>query len=193
MSTIDLITVDAPSREPLRLSPAEAQDLFDELPPCRQAVLRGRWVGREVYTGHPLDGALSNIAWYGKQFDGPDRVHPMVVADAAGNPFPLNPALVPMVLISHPIPTPGFVKSLTPAVMSLLRPAVMARGHGAHLQIRTHRGVTTAAMSYDDRPVVDHFRLVGQDIVLGSMEYPGMPRPCFFVLQRDNLGDNNVR
>ena len=116
MSTIDLITVDAPSREPLRCDPDEVQALFDDLAPCEESVLRGRWVGREVYTGHPLDGALANVAWYGKQFDGPDRGE-----------------------------------------------------------------------------VVDHFRLVGEDIALGSMEYPGMPRPCFFVLQRDNRGDNNVR
>jgi len=197
LSTMDLITVDAPRRDPIRLSPDAAQAMFDELQPCAAPALSGRWVGREVHTGHPLDGALANVSWYGKQFDGPDRVHPLVVADAAGNPFPLNPAVVPMLLISHPVRTPGFVKwvvpTLMPTAMSLLRSAVSARGYGARLQVVTHRGVATAAMSYNDRPVVDFFRAVDEDIVLGSMEYPGMPRPHFFVLQRDNRGDTSVR
>lgn len=186
MNTLDLITEGAPSRDPIQLSAQEALALFDRLTPCEEHILRGRWVGREIYTGHPLDGSLSNVSWYGKQFDGPDAVHPLVVADREGNPFPLNPAVVPMLLISHPVRTPDWVKSLMPWVMAGLRPAVSARGHGARLDMVTHRGVTTTAMAYTDRPVVDIFRAVNDDIVLGSMEYPGMPRPHFFVLQRDD-------
>lgn len=193
MSTIDLITEGTSRRDPVLCSAEDASALFDELPSCDQHMLRGRWVGREVYTGHPLDGSLANVSWYGKQFDGPAAVHPLVVADCAGNPFPLNPAVVPMLLISHPVSTPGWVKSLAPGVMTRLRPLVSARSHGARLDMVTHRDVTTAAMTYNDRPVVDFFRAVDRDTVLGSMEYPGMPRPHFFVLQRDTRGDNDVQ
>lgn len=40
-------------------------------------------------------------------------------------------------------------------------------------------------MAYRDKPVVDVFRLVDESTVLGLMDYPGMSKPCFFVLHRD--------
>lgn len=174
------------------MAPWEALAQFDELPPCRADLLQGRWSGQEIFTGHPLDGSLANVSWYGKQFDSPTEVHPLLVADSGGNPFPLDPALVPMLLISHPISTPSLVKTLAPKAMTLLRPLVQARGHGARVDEIRHRGVHTAAMSYNDRPIVDVFRTIDENTVLGCMEYPGMPRPHFFVLQRDN-GGTDVR
>ncbi|MFI5505862.1 GXWXG domain-containing protein [Mycobacterium sp. NPDC051804] len=162
-----------------------AIDLFDALPPCPKDMLRGCWSGREVHTGHPLDGALANVSWYGKRFDDNDRVHPLVVMDAAGSPFPLDPEVVPMRLITSPVWTPAFVKTIAPQLMSLLRPVVRARTYGAHLELLTYRGVRTAAMVYNSRPIIDVFRQIDDDTTLGLMAYPGMPRPHFFVLERD--------
>jgi hypothetical protein len=34
------------------------------------------------------------------------------------------------------------------------------------------RGVTSAAMIYDNKPIFDHFRYVGEDLVMGAMECP---------------------
>ncbi len=174
------------------MAPHAALARFDELPPCREQTLRGRWSGEEIHTGHPLDGALANVSWYGKQFDSSAEVHPLLVADSGGNPFPLDPSLVPMLLITHPISTPDVVKSIAPKVMTLLRPVAQARRHGARLERIRHRGVRTVSMVYNDRPIVDVFRAIDEDTVLGCMEYPGMPRPHFFVLQRDNRGDDSV-
>lgn len=164
----------------------EAAALFEALAPCGESVLRGRWAGHEVRTGHPLDGMLANVSWYGKQFDGPTRVHPLLVAGRDGNPFPLNPDLVPMLTIRRPPPVPRTVTAMAPTLMSALRPAARARRHGAHLTMRNLGGFDTAAMVYDTRPIVDVFKKVDDDTVLGLMEYPGMPRPYFFVLQRDS-------
>ena len=40
-------------------------------------------------------------------------------------------------------------------------------------------------MIYDRQPIVDHFRKVDSDRVLGLMEMRGMERPFFFLLTRD--------
>lgn len=170
---------------PLQMSHDEAQALFDSLDGCPEAALRGRWSGREIHTGHPLDGSLANVSWYGKQFDGSHAVHPLVVRDGAGAPFALNPSAVPMRLISTPPPAPRWVPALAPKAMSLLKPVLRARGYGADLATVVHRGVNTTAMPYRDKPIVDVFRLVDDNTVMGLMEYPRMPRPYFFVLHRD--------
>ncbi|BBY34322.1 hypothetical protein BST33_17825 [Mycolicibacter minnesotensis] len=170
---------------PLSMSAAAATALFDELPVCPPNTLRGLWAGREVHTAHPLDGVLPNVSWYGKRFDAPGAVHPLVVADASGETFPLNPALVPMRTITSPLPLPRFFVKAAPRLMSVLRRLVFAKSHGADLAQIDHRGVTTTALRYHDKPIVDYFRLVDNDTVLGAMEYPGMPRPYFFILRRD--------
>jgi hypothetical protein len=45
-------------------------------------------------------------------------------------------------------------------------------------------GVATAAIVYEDAPIVDVLRWVADDVVLGRMEMRGMGRPYFFVLRR---------
>ena len=57
---------------------------FDSLPPVEARRLRGEWRGSGVPTGHPLDGLLELYGWWGKRFDGPDDVHPLVFQDGRG-------------------------------------------------------------------------------------------------------------
>jgi hypothetical protein len=52
-----------------------------------------------------------------------------------------------------------------------------------------HRGVLTAAMVYDRQPIIDAFRRVGPDTVLGAMDLRGLPSPFLFVLRRDDSAD----
>ncbi|HEY6877779.1 MAG TPA: GXWXG domain-containing protein [Polyangiales bacterium] len=170
---------------PVTMSPDDALALFDSLPACPVETLRGQWSGREVLTGHPLDGALANISWYGKQFDSDDQVHPLLVRGTDGRPFPLDPSFVPMRLIAKPMPTPRWVKRVAPSTMSLLRGPMRARRYGAKLSSPVHRGKATAAMSYVGKPITDYFRKIDEHTVLGLMEYAGMPRPYFFLLRRD--------
>ena len=40
-------------------------------------------------------------------------------------------------------------------------------------------------MIYDDQPIVDVFRRIDDDTLLGVMDLRGMPEPFFFVLERD--------
>ena len=50
------------------------------------------------------------------------------------------------------------------------------------------RGVTSTAMIYDGRPIVDHFRYVSEDVVMGAMDCPKVeamqPGTFYFYLTR---------
>ena len=59
----------------------------------------------------------------------------------------------------------------------------------ARLRTVEHRGVATAAMVYDALPIIDVFRRVAPDEVLGLMDLRGLPAPFFFLLARDDSAD----
>ncbi|KAF7348300.1 FAD binding domain-containing protein [Mycena sanguinolenta] len=46
------------------------------------------------------------------------------------------------------------------------------------------RGVVSAAMVYDDKPIIDHFRFVSEDIVAGIMDTKIAPPGYHFYLTR---------
>jgi hypothetical protein len=43
---------------------------------------------------------------------------------------------------------------------------------------------------YDHLPIIDVFRRVDDDTVLGLMDYRNFPEPYFFVLVRENSSDS---
>ena len=54
------------------------------------------------------------------------------------------------------------------------------------------RGVPSAAMIYDIKPIFDHFRYVNEDIVFGAMDCPKVfpePETCYFYLTRRKEGE----
>ncbi|KAK7957331.1 uncharacterized protein PG986_006553 [Apiospora aurea] len=56
---------------------------------------------------------------------------------------------------------------------------------GARLRPVAYRGVVTASMIYNQLPIIDHFRPVDDDTLLGVMDNPQAPGPpYFFVLRR---------
>jgi hypothetical protein len=48
------------------------------------------------------------------------------------------------------------------------------------------RGKASATMIYDQLPVLDVFRNVDEDTVLGLMDLKGIKRPFFFLLHREH-------
>ncbi|WP_141013968.1 DUF4334 domain-containing protein [Nocardioides sambongensis] len=159
----------------------QAWTLFDRLPGLRAVELGGRWRGRELATGHPMDGLLEATGWYGKQFDDVDHVHPLLFATAGGI-VPVDPRWAPMGLAGR-VPTSAVARA-RPAI-DLLRPVLRTRRHRARLREVHHRGVVTAAMVYDHLPIIDTFRRVDDDTLLGVMDLRTHPEPYFFVLERD--------
>jgi hypothetical protein len=67
-----------------------------------------------------------------------------------------------------------------------LRPLLYTNEPKARLRTIEHRGVSTAAMVYDALPIIDVFRRIGPDVVLGAMDMRGLPAPFFFLLERDS-------
>ena len=160
----------------------QAWEIFDGLPAARvDEVISGRWRGSELPTGHPMDGALSESGWYGKQFDAPDRVHPLLFTDERGTVFAVDPRRVPLSLVGK-FPA----RWLRPVRNNLraLAPALRTRRPTARLRDIEYRGVVSAAMVYDHQPIIDHFRRVDDTTLLGVMDMRGWSQPYFFVLNR---------
>ncbi|MEZ5114008.1 MAG: DUF4334 domain-containing protein [Nocardioidaceae bacterium] len=140
---------------------AEALAFYDSLEALHVDSLRGRWRGRGLSTGHPMDGLLESSGWYGKQSDDLDSVHPLLF-EIDGEIYPVEPqAKMPVDVTKR------------------------ATRHGARLRNVDHRGVVTAAMIYDTQPIIDLFRRLSPSTLLGLMDARGMSEPYFFILTRD--------
>jgi len=154
---------------------------FDSLPPVGCEEITGRYRGRELVTGHPMDGLLEASGWYGKQFDDVDHVHPLLFRSPGGDIFAVEPRKVPLGLVPK---VPAAVVGRSRSIVGALKPALRTSKHRARLRAVEHRGVVTAAMVYDHLPIIDVFRRVDADTLLGVMDLRGAP-PYFFILARD--------
>ena len=162
-------------------SAADAEALYDSLPAVRPDEITGRYAGRELATGHPMDGLLESSGWYGKQFDDVDHVHPLLFRDLRGEIFAVDPRKVPLGVVPK---VPEAVVARSRAAVGVLKPVVRTRKHRARLRAVEHRGIVTAAMVYDHLPIIDVFRRVDADTLLGVMDLRGAA-PYYFVLTRD--------
>lgn len=166
-----------------RTTPEQAWQLYDSLPEVAVTeITTGRWSGDELDTGHPWAGVLVESGWYGKQFDSPDEVQPLLFAGPDGRVFPVDPRRVPLGLAGT-LPSAGFraARRMLPA----LRPLLRTRTARARLREIEFRGKVSAAMIYDHLPIIDIFRRVDEDTLLGVMDMRGLADPYFFILRRD--------
>jgi hypothetical protein len=164
----------------------EALAVFDDLPAVLPADLTGRWRGSGLPTGSPLDGLLEAHGWYGKEFIDAETAHPLLFRDARGRPRPVDPAFAPVDLLRA---RPGLAHTLAARVgFRVVRPLRYTRRPSARVRAIEHRGVVTAALVYDALPVIDVFRRVTDDVLLGAMDLRGLEQPFFFLLHRDRSG-----
>jgi hypothetical protein len=148
----------------------------------RPADLTGRWRGSGLPSGSPLDGLLESYGWYGKEFVDAETVHPLLFRDRAGRPRPVDPALLPVGLLRT---RPGLLQTrVARAGFGGARPLLYTDQPKARLRTIEHRGVLTAAMVYDALPIIDVFRHVTADTVVGLMDMRGLTAPLFFLLHR---------
>jgi hypothetical protein len=162
------------------MRPEAAEALFLSLGPVEVERLTGFWRGRSVETGHPVDELLRVSGWIGKEFLSAEAVHPLVHEGAFGR-YRMNPGLVPLGLIRAlgMARWPGMAQAVR--VLGPLLATLLPR---ARLRMIEDRGVVTAAMVYDQRPIIDVFREVDARTVMGRMDERGQ-RPAFFVLSRE--------
>jgi len=161
---------------------AEAFRRFDGLAAVEPQEMMGRWRGRSCPTGHPLDGLLEALGWYGKSFEPPDRAHPLLFGRTPGELVALDPSCLPVSLprrwrtLAH--------GGAARAAFTAARPLLATERPAAALRRVRYRGLSSCAMVYHRKSIIDHFRRIAADQVLGVMEAAG-ERPYFFLLTRD--------
>ncbi|BAZ46422.1 hypothetical protein NIES4102_34530 [Chondrocystis sp. NIES-4102] len=162
-------------------STEEALRVFDQLESVNLEFMFGKWQGTSLYTAHPLDGLLAASNWYGKEFITPDCVHPLLCLDNNDQIFKLapNPAIVNLAL-NLPIPDSSAIKPFLKLFSLMLK----TESSQARLRMMEYRQKLSATMIYDYLPIHDIFRKVDDNLVLGLMDFKGMPQPLFFVLRR---------
>jgi hypothetical protein len=165
------------------LSPAQALGLFDSLEPVEPEAMLGSWRGEGFPTGHPLDGLLEAWHWHGKRFESREEVHPLVFRAVGGGLVNVDPSRVQVALLRAP-----WVGALKPCggLFPWLAPLVATRRSAARLRSTLYRGKVSAAMLYDQQPIVDVFRRLDPGRLLGVMDCKGMAQPFFFVLRRED-------
>ncbi|MDQ0455582.1 DUF4334 domain-containing protein [Rhizobium paknamense] len=161
---------------------------FLSLPAMEVEDMVGRWSGSELTTSHPLDGMLPKFGWYGKWFLSAEEGHPLMMKDVFGF-YPLNPFFIPLRLIAaqrwlfdhapgHWLVRNGGRLFAASRPKARLRPVALG-------------GTVSAAMIYDEKPIVDHFRRIDGRRCLGLMDYRDFDRPFFFLLTReDEIAEN---
>lgn len=158
----------------------QATELFLSLPPVDVEDILGEWSGSGIATGHPLDALLEVSGWAGKQFNGPDDVHPLIHRSILGQ-ISLNPGLMSLSLMR----VLGLAHwPLMRQIFFLICPLVSTRRPRARLRMVTYGGVSSAAMIYDQKAIIDHFRRIDERRFMGLMDLRGDAHPFFFLLER---------
>lgn len=160
-----------------KITQEEAFEFFDSLESISVDEMLGQWSGREMSTGHPMEGLLSLSGWYGKRFESEENVFPLVMKGSDGVFFNLKPTIM-----NYSIP-----RSIIPLSMKLFRPFLSMDKSAARLRVIEHRGKKTSAMIYDSVGIIDIFRKVDENTVLGIMDFKNADTPAsyFFVLERE--------
>jgi hypothetical protein len=162
----------------------EALARFDALEGVQPEAMIGRWRGTSLATGHPLDGLLEQLGWYGKAFESLDHVHPLLFRNASGELTALDAGMMPVALALR---APRLAQSrMARLAFSAVQPLLRTRRSAAVLQTIEFRGRRSAAMVYDRQPIIDYFRRVDDVRTLGLMQIQNWPQPFFFLLVRDD-------
>lgn len=157
----------------------EAVAIFDGLEPVTLEFMLGQWKGFEIITGHPIEGLLEPSGWYGKLFENPEDVHPLLIYTLNKKRlFAINPRFVPLGL---KIPKSSMLR----VFMALLKPVLKTRKSKARIRMIKYRSKVTGTMVYDEKGIFDHFAKINENTMLGAMDLKGSDYPYFFVLERD--------
>jgi len=160
----------------------KALDEFQSLPPIEPREMIGLWSGRGIPSGHPFDGVLENLGWFGKRFTPDMRADALLFRFDERRLIPIDPARIPLrlALRFHPVGKTRTARNLFAYLQHVLRAKVPV----ASLKTMAFDGVASAAMVYDDQPIVDHFRRLDERTIMGAMTIKGDDRIYFFELTR---------
>lgn len=157
------------------MSQEEAFSFFDQLQPITLDEMLGSWKGKEAPSHHPMDGLLTKFRWYGKKFISPEEVHPLVFEKQNGDLFYVNPSrLLQQPEQGTPLPEPEQLQ------------AAETQESKARMRMVEYRGKLSAAMIYDQLPIIDIFRKVDDHTLFCVMDFKGPMHNLgfFFLLER---------
>ena len=157
-----------------------ALETFRRLPPIEPHEMVGLWKGRGIPAGHPFDGVLENLGWFGKRFTPDMRADALLFRFGERRLVAIDPARIPLrlALRFHDVGRVRVARNL----FSYLQRGMRARGPVASLKTIVFAGVESAAMVYDDQPIVDYFRRIDDERIMGAMTIRGDNRIYFFEL-----------
>ena len=162
-------------------APADALQVFDDLPAVLPSEIIGEWRGEELPTGHALDGLLKLYGWWGKRFTDPETVDPLLFKHSR-RIVAIDPDMLPLRLA---LAVPRLARTNGAAgLLRLVLPLLVTTRPKARLRTVECRGRASTAMIYDDQPIIDHFRRVDQGRLLGLMDLRLTSQPFFFQLTR---------
>ena len=158
---------------------------FASLPSVLPVEMTGIWRGEGIPSGHPLDGVLENLQWFGKRFHADLRADALLFQWRPGRLVAIEPAFFP---IRIAICLNRFGKTTVARNWLFhFHRMVLAKRTTASVKLRTIEGAETAAMVYDRQPIVDVFRRIASNEVAGMMVVEGDHRRFFFRLRRVDL------
>ncbi|WP_235883002.1 GXWXG domain-containing protein [Rhizobium rhizophilum] len=159
-----------------------AFEIFRQMAPVDPGELVGLWKGRGVPTGHPLDGVLENLGWFGKRFTQDLRADALLFQSGERRLTAIDPAPIPvnLALRFHHLGRTRAARNL----FSYLQRGLRAHGPTARLKVLSYDGVQSAAMVYDRMPITDHFRQKDKDTLMGLMVIEKDARRYLFELER---------
>lgn len=99
-----------------------------------------------------------------------------------GKLFTINPKFIPLSFLSIQIP-----EAVVRMLMIIFKPFLMSKRFHARLRMLEFRGKLSAAMIYDKIAIIDNFRKVDDNTLLGVMDIKNYPddRMYFFLLERE--------
>ncbi|WP_431323349.1 DUF4334 domain-containing protein [Rhizobium sp. YTU87027] len=155
---------------------------FRRLPPIKPRELVGLWKGRGIPAGHPFDGVLENLGWFGKRFTSDMRADALLFRAGGRRLIAIDPKWIPLglALRFHGVGRTRAAQNL----FFYLQQRLQARGPVASVKTMMFDGVESAAITYDNQPIVDHFRRIDVDRIMGAMTVTGKERTYFFELER---------
>ncbi len=155
---------------------------YRSLPPVLPAEMVGLWKGVGIPSGHPLDGVLENMQWFGKRFHSDLRADALLFQSGERRLVALDPRWFPIRLATTLAPF-GRTR-VARNLLGHLHKVLSAKGRTARLELRTWEGTESTAMVYDRQPIVDHFRRINDVEVAGMNIVKDDPRRYFFKLRR---------
>lgn len=155
---------------------------FQGLPPVEPHELVGLWSGRGTSSGHPFDGVLENLGWFGKRFTPDLRADALLFRSGERRLVAIDAKRIPLrsALRFHQLGRTRIARNL----FSYLQRHLRANGPIASVDTVPFGGLASAAMVYDKQPIVDYFRRIDDNHVMGAMVISGEDRLYFFELER---------